>query len=107
MKIDKEKFNQLKQLDRIEYRQRYRSINDGGVSLKLPAWSLMIMASVFGTVGLVSSRLSLLDISLFLVQLSILTLVLDIAINTSFLIFKHKKLKKLEEEYFSVEVKKK
>jgi len=106
MKIDKEKFNQLKQLDRIEYRQRYRNINEGGVSLKLPAWSLIIMASIFGTVGLVSSRISLLDISIFLVQLSILTFVIDVVINFTVLIFKHKKIKELEEEYFSVEIKK-
>ncbi len=106
MKIDKEKFNQLKQLDRIEFRQKYNQINQGGVSLKIPAWSIMIMASVFGTVGLVSSRLSLLDISIFLIQLSLITIVLDVVINFTYLIFKHKRIKELEEEYFSVEIKK-
>ncbi len=106
MKIDKEKFNQLKQLDRIEFRQRYNNINEKGISLKVPAWSLMIIASVFGTVGIVSGRVSLLDISIFLIQLSLITIVLDVGINTTIFIFKLKRTKELEEEYFSVEVKK-
>lgn len=106
MKIDKEKFNQLKQLDRIEYRQKHRNINEGNFSLQFHALGFIIIAAIFGTVGLVSGRISFLNVTLILLKLAFIVLVLDIGFGILISIFKHKKTKELEEEYFSVEIKK-
>jgi len=106
MKLEKEKFNQLKQLDRIEYRQRYRNINEGKVSLDLHVWGLLIIGSIFGTVGLVSSRLIFLNVTILFLKVAFLVWVLDIGLNIAGSIFKRKETRKLDEEYFSVEVKK-
>lgn len=106
MKIDKEKFNQLKQLDRIEFRQKYRNINEGGVSLNIHVWGLLIMGSIFGAVGLVSSRISLLNLSLALFKVALIVFFAHIGFNVIDIIFQHKRTKQLEEEYFSVEIKK-
>ncbi len=106
MKIDKEKFNQLKQLDRIEFRQKYRNINEGGFSLNIHVWGLLIMGSIFGTVGLVSSRISLLNLSIILFKVAVIVLVVSVGLNIAEIIFESKRTKELEEEYFSVEIKK-
>ncbi len=106
MKINKEKFNQLKQLDRIEFRQKYRNINEGSVSLYIHVWGLIIIGSIFGAVGLVSNRISLLNLSLALFKLSFIVLFASIGFNVIDIIFKYIRTKKLEEEYFSVEIKK-
>lgn len=107
MKLDKEKFNQLKQLDRIEFRQKYRNINEGGVSLDLHVWGLLIIGSIFGTVGLVSGRIPLLNLSIALFKVAFIVLVISLGLNLIDFIFKTIRTKKLKEEYFSVEVKKK
>jgi magnesium-transporting ATPase (P-type) len=107
MKIDKEKFNQLKQLDRIEFRQKYNNIHDPYFSLETMIWALIILASLFGTIGLVSSRISFLHIMIGLVKLTFIMIVLDVGLKIILSIFQSKNTKKLEEEYFSVEVKKK
>jgi len=107
MKLDKEKFNQLKQLDRIEFRQRYNSINEGNVSLQIPVWALIIIASIFGTVGLVSGRISFLSVSLLVLKLAFILILLDVGLSLFISVLKSKKTRELEEEYFSVEVKKK
>jgi len=106
MKINKEKFNQLKQLDRIEFRQKYRNINESSGSLNIHIWGLIIMGSIFGTVGLVSSHISLLNLSLALFKVALVVIVAGFGLNILEHIFQHKRTKELEEEYFSVEIKK-
>ena len=107
MKIDKEKFNKLKQLDRIEFRQKYENINSSSVNLHIHVWGLMIMATIFGTVGLVSSRIALLNLSVMLYKIGFVVIIVSIGFNVIDWIFQSIRTKKLEEEYFSVEVKKK
>lgn len=107
MKIDKEKFNKLKQLDRIEYRQKWTHINSGGVNFNIHVWGLIIIATIFGTVGIVSSRISFLTLSLALYKIAFVVFIASIGFNVMDFIFQHVRTRKLEEEYFSVEVKKK
>lgn len=106
MRIDKKKFNQLKQLDRIEFRQKYNNINEEGVSLSLHVWGLMIMATIVGTVGIVSGRISLLNLSFVLIKVAVIVFIASFGFNIVDSIFQHKRTKELEEEYFSVEIKK-
>jgi len=106
MKIDKEKFNQLKQLDRIEFRQRYNKINEGTISLQIPVWALIIIGSIFGTVGLVSGRISFVSVSLLTLKLAFILILLDVGLGLFLSALQSKRTKELEEEYFSVEVKK-
>ena len=106
MKIDKEKFNELKQLDRIEFRQRYRNINEELPSLTLMIWNLVIITFLFGTMGIATNNLAFLNIALVLIKITLIAILLNIGLFFIFSIFKHKTTKELEKEYFSVEVKK-
>lgn len=107
MRIDKEKFNQLKQLDRIEFRQKYRNINEGSVNLNIHIWGLIILGTIFLSVGLVSGRISFLTISLALFKIAFIILIASVGFNIIDFIFQHKRTEDLEKEYFSIGVKKK
>ena len=114
MKIDKEKFNKLKQLDRIEFRQKLNYINEyfGGFSvfgfinfsmIIMGFLLLLVLSSYNISKELFVSALNLIQPTLQLLLFGIfIILLLDIV---SF-ILKIKRLRELEEEYFSVEVKK-
>ncbi|KKN48515.1 hypothetical protein LCGC14_0652080 [marine sediment metagenome] len=106
MKIDKDKFYKLKQLDRIEYRQRYNMINDPDVSLEVPFFGFLIIATIFGTIGKVSGYVPFLQATLLLIKVAAFILILHIALTIITWIIKIKLKSDLEEEYFSVEVKK-
>ena len=93
MKIDKEKFNKLKQLDRIEYRQKYSFIESGVSSSLIISFILICF--------------SLLFIILNSLVIGIIFLIFAVLLN-----FKTKRIakeseEKLEQEYFIAEVKKK
>ncbi len=114
MKIDKEKFNKLKQLDRIEFRQKLNYINEyfGGFSvfgfinfsmIIMGFLLLLVLSSYNISKELFVSALNLIQPTLQLLLFGIfIILLLDIV---SF-ILKIKRLRELEEEYFKIEVKK-
>ena len=129
MKIDKEKFNSLKQMDRIEYRQKFNGINERydvplnfGFYFALLVVGLLVMIiglnvfeiSLFNIDGGVNEGIeegykimeSLVHAALIIFVLGIFIVFIDIIFSIIYLILKHKKLSELEEEYFSVEVKK-
>ncbi len=55
MEIDKEKFNKLKQLDRIEFRQKWKQIEDIGFSIT----NLILFSVILSGVVLVGGVLSI------------------------------------------------
>jgi len=115
MKIFKEKFDKLKQLDRIEFRQRCRLIEEmyeTGVGffickgliifffvflLFIPQASLVYEEEVFS--NLVGGFRNIFTVLLFFALFGFIIDLLIIA-------FKNKKIRELEMEYFNVEVKK-
>lgn len=129
MKIDKEKFYKLKQLDRIEYRQRSKEIED---KYSYPiSWNLIFGMIILGLLIMLLG-LNIFDVSLanidggenkgvewgegvmvklfsmagLIFKLTFIVLVIEILISFVSATVGIKKLKELEEEYFSVEVKK-
>ena len=114
MRIDKEKFNQLKQLDRIEYRHKLNEIKeyfDGFGFFSFVNWSMIIL----GFVLLLAISSYSISEELFLSLLSIIFPLGKILIFLALFLLiceiiesfvKWKKIKELEEEYFSVEIKK-
>lgn len=97
MKIDKEKFNQLKQLDRIEYRQKLILINDIGNDSFRHIFAAIIILMFSGFFIFVNLTITFLGffLSFFIFILAIVELVLYIKCNVD-----------LPNEYFKVEVKK-
>ncbi len=115
MKIDKEKFDKLKQMDRIEYRQKVEEIK----SFHETSWGLPFLKgiiiigfflillipqgySVFG-IEFVNDITNLLKYSFALfLYFAMGGFICDLTFNY----LMKKKLSELEEEYFSIEVKK-
>jgi len=92
MKIDKEKFNKLKQLDRIEFRQKFNFIDRGiGVGLVLGI-ILLSFSMLFSTL---EDKFS-----------SVFFFIMGIAIPLIIINISKKEISKLESEYFTAEVKK-
>jgi len=110
MKIDKEKFNKLKQLDRIEFRQRLERIEGIGFSLINLIWYILIITGVFmvGSTSTIENETALLfsQLTTFFLSLTFVLIILHILISLVFYLMRKKDLEELEEEYFSVEVKK-
>ena len=129
MKIDQEKFNSLKQLDRIEFRQKLDLINkrfDFSFNFSfylgffIIGFLILLVGlnfyeiSLFNIDGGVNEGIdegakileSLLNVVLIIFKVSLLLIFIDILFMIIYSILKHKKLSELEEEYFSVEVKK-
>lgn len=109
MRIDKEKFNKLKQLDRIEFRQKYEVINKplDFFLFYLFLFSL-ILCSIFGVGSYTSIEKSadfLYGFIVFYVT-GIFLFIGFIILNITKLIISYKLNKELEEEYFKIEVKK-
>ena len=115
MKIDQEKFNKLKQLDRIEYRQKVEIIKNW----KSGSWGttfLFLFAGIIAfTIILVPQGYSAFGIEFvadiiiatkmflsFLLPLIFFGYAADLVFHT----IRKNNLKMLEEEYFSIEVKK-
>ena len=109
MRIDKEKFDKLKQLDRIEFRQKYNIINKPHDFFLFYLFLIsMVLSSIFGVGSYISIEKSLdfmigsitfyvMGVFLFLgfIILSIIQLIVSSKFN-----------RELEEEYFKIEVKK-
>ncbi len=129
MKIDKEKFNKLKQLDRIEYRQKARDIReryDWNIS-----WGFIMSMTIIGLI-MVLIGLNIFEISLvnidggenlginlgadiadsliglgqLIMKVTFLFLLMEMISGIFFTIKEYKKIKELEQEYFITEVKK-
>ncbi len=113
MEIKKEEFYKLKQLDRIEYRQRYNCIRD---DLSCGFWSfnwcvLIIYIISVSSAFIVNEITGNVDDLLFTVINSTSTLLgfsftINIFLIIIFHILKVKNIKELDNEYFKVEVKK-
>lgn len=115
MDIKQEDFNKLKQLDRIEYRQKEERINSehdesfGWIFLK---FNLFIMLfGIFIILALVvSSEIQLAkDISFLFLKIIIflsICMILGSMVDFRFLLISIKNLKELKESYFKIEVKK-
>ncbi|KKM69076.1 hypothetical protein LCGC14_1454470 [marine sediment metagenome] len=114
MKITEEKFNKLKQMDRIEYRQKEDRINEKFDNILIPGF-INFSLYLIGFILLLSFASYNISKELFVSIFSIIypvskilfifgLIVLFIDIISVFA--KKKKVNELNEEYFSVEVKK-
>ncbi len=114
MKIDKEKFNSLKQMDRIEYRQKLNEINEklgnfgifGFINFSMIVMGFILLLA-FSSYNIskelfVSFFNILHPLSRFLVIGMVVVLLFDIL----GVLLKYKKINELNGEYFSVEFKK-
>ena len=104
MRINKEDFNKLKQLDRIEFRQKLENCYNYK-SIKGVFHILIILTAIF-TVG------SYIDLRLFsaatiFLKASFLVFILHLFNALISNIVTNNRIRKLEEEYFKIEVKKK
>ncbi len=115
MKITQEQFGKLKQLDRIEYRQKARNIEDihdkcfGWMFMKgvifLIAFLCLIIPQGYSVWGIEF----VIDISNVLISLIVILSVFGLigcGIDLVLYITQIKNLKELQEKYFKVEVKK-
>ena len=119
MKIDKEKFNELSQLDRIEFRQKDDRIesahNPLSGKLLLLCSGLMgfYMLLIVGLTNLykTTENFELLKIipiiGEVLVSLIVILIILGIIYDFISYYFKKKYIQELDEEYFEIKVKKK
>ena len=115
MKIDKEKFNSLKQLDRIEYRQKVEIIKNFMNTNFGTTFLWLFVGIMFITIILIPQGYSafgvefvsdLTDVSSLFMGFLIPLIFLGYLIDFIFYLSRRNNLKELEEEYFSVEVKK-
>ncbi len=115
MKIDQEKFNSLKQLDRIEYRQKVEVIknwmngNWGTTFLLLfvgiIAFIIILIPQGYSAFG-IEFIFDLIEASsLFLGFISVL-IIIGYLVDFMFYVLRRNNLRELEEEYFKIEVKK-
>ncbi len=111
MEIDKEKFNKLKQLDRIEYRQKLNRIEkeEGGMFDFVLA--LMIISTIFLTGAVIIQEFGRFSLTLY--EAGTNTMYFAMFLFIIHIIFKmvqhyrqYKLKEKLEKEYFKIEVKK-
>lgn len=114
MKIDKEKLNSLKQMDRIEYRQKLNEIKESFDGLNFPSFinsSLYLLGFVlvlaFSSYN-ISKELfvSIFNIFAPLARLIMIIGIFILLIDIGAAFLKKKEMRKLNEEYFSVEIKK-
>ena len=112
MKIDKEKFNKLKQLDRIEFRQKLEQIKNIGFNIM----NLIIFSVIALTIVVVGGALSIeINGTMHIAfqtaisntfSLSFFLITLQVGLMFVYGHIKSKKFEELEEEYFKTEVKK-
>ncbi len=115
MKIDKEKFNSLKQLDRIEYQQKVEIIKNFNSSswgttflflfVLIIAFIMILIPQGYSAFG-IEFVLDLVGASSFFLGFISVLIILGYSIDFLFYLMRKKNLAELEEEYFSVEVKK-
>lgn len=113
MELTKEKFNSLKQLDRIEYRQKQDRIlevfsDQTNLTLYL-SWSYILFllsscvftSSLFGYKAAQIVCIKIINVS----PIALLIIFIGLCFDIGRIILKNKVLNKLNEEYFKVEVK--
>ena len=114
MKIDKEKFNSLKQMDRIEYRQKLNEIKesfDGMEIFSFVRFSMIMMGFIlllaFSSYN-ISKELFVIFFNILYPLGKILLIggLMILFIDILLIFVNNKKINELNEEYFSVEVKK-
>ena len=112
MKLDKEKFNKLKQLDRIEFRQKLDRIGDTGFSLGSLMLCLGVIVCIFFSAIVISEditgevNVSLLNILTSFLFILFIVVSIEFILIFGFTLVRIKLRKELIEEYFKVEVKK-
>lgn len=110
MNITQREFDSLKQLDRIEFRQkedRLRNIKTNYFSFILKGWVITFIGGAF-FIGLIAGEPGLAKFLDFFSNLDyaiLLTLALGFSLDIIIRIHKLKLIKKLFENYFKVEVK--
>jgi uncharacterized membrane protein len=117
MRINEEQVMKLNQLDRIEFRQRYKILKDkddedgycfnfaGKISLILGF--LLIIATMFLTSGYMDIAKNFLVITLLIFKLSLFMFIIFLIIDLIFSIKYMLSIKKLIQEYFTQEIKSK
>ncbi len=115
MKIDQEKFNQLKQMDRIEYRQKKDIIenwSDGSrglpflwLSAALVAFTMLLIPQGYSVWGIEFVN-DLVNVFKLFLGLSLILAIVGFWIDLALCLVRRNNLKELQEEYFSVEIKK-
>jgi uncharacterized membrane protein len=113
MKITEEKFNKLKQLDRIEYRQKEYNINNDSDDGLLRLFHVsIILSGIFTASFLVIKNLTgdinynLFNIASLFLKVSVICFIIHYILSFISILIRHKKLKELQEQYFKIEVKK-
>jgi len=114
MRIEKEDFYKLKQIDRIEYRQRYDTIENYITSFDFgnSGWFILIIITLLLSTFIISYNITeevdyvLLKGMIMFLFLLLLVFIIEIGSQIYSLLLKLKLKKELNEEYFKVEVKK-
>ncbi len=106
MKIDKEKFNKLKQLDRIEFRQKFDIIRRINFSIGGYAIYCLILFAIFFVGYEVTGKINLFSVASRMILLMFYILLIELISLIGFSFIRKKKYRELQEEYFKVEVKK-
>ena len=109
MDINKEAFDKLKQLDRIEFRQRYKNIveeysYDFGVSYYITLLIFVFIANIW---SILQTGHNIISISLMYLIFQIITLgiLLDIFLMLVYYSLTKKHIRNLENKYFTIEQK--
>ena len=112
MRIDKEKFNKLKQLDRIEFRQKLDRVENIGFSLGSLLFWLFIIFCIFFSAMIISEEitgevnLTFFSLTMKTLFFVLLVVFIEVILVISFTLVRIKLRKELIEEYFLIEVKK-
>ena len=106
MKIDKEKFDKLKQLDRIEFRQKLDKIENMSFSIIDYVWYCSIISMVFLTGMIISKELILIELFIKIMAFTMFLFFIEIVICISSSCIRLKNRRELIGEYFKIEVKK-
>ncbi len=112
MEIDKEKFNKLKQLDRIEFRQKLEQINGiefdiiNFIFFSVMAFGIVVVGGALSVEINGEMHIAFQNAILNLFNFSFFLIFLQVCLMLFFHYFKRKKFEELEKEYFTAEVKK-
>lgn len=106
MKIDEKKFNNLNQLDRIEFRQKLRSIQERNLSIENLLLSIFTVYWVLAVGAIITNNSALINLAGFTFTILFGLVFIEILFIISFYIIRKKLKEKLIEEYFSIGVKK-
>jgi len=110
MKINKEQFNKLSQLDRIEFRQRQREIEEKyPITISGMVNSIFLIIFLFMCITIVNIYLVVIGSSDVITPALWILIIIPLAYigDMISMIMNSKRTKELCEEYFKVEVKKK